>query len=551
MRANPALTFASILLSACGGAPNATDTTPIGVSPVADASVERRTASIGVNQAALAASDPIHDGRGHHHVWRVELDGTQRVRVQMSSTALDPLIEVHGPNGMHLRNDDAFPGMLDAIVDFLPPAPGTYEITATSYGAGQTGAYTLSITPRDPAGIGVPFDLGGEVTATLGRDGMQRDLPGTWMHFTGNAGSIVRLRVTSQAFDTIATLIGPGGQTWFNDDANDVGPAGAGERALDSTIVAALPDTGVYQLVITPYGGQGGGPFRVRSTARPPVVLTGAGRPEGLAGPDGGGRLLGVYAGITAYQNQSQLYGCADDARLLGEAMRAAHLQDASDQLVLPDGLATRQAFLGGIHQMAELARPEDVVLVFFSGHGQQMPDDQGPDELDALDETIVLFDGPIRDDEVVGALDRIRAGTVILALDSCHSGGFARDWVTRAGRVGLFSSDEDVLSDTAEPHQAGGYLSWHLRRGVLGDADARPRDGVLHAGELTDFLVDGFVADHRLMNPAGELDPAQRLVVNRGAVTWERVLWVYPRNVDFTLPAVPSNPLTSVPPGR
>jgi hypothetical protein len=177
------------------------------------------------------------------------------------------------------------------------------------------------------------------------------------------------------------------------------------------------------------------------------------------------------------------------------------------------------------------------------------MPDDATPDELDALDETIVLFDGPIRDDEVVAALARIRAGTVILALDSCHSGGFARDWVSQPGRVGLFSSDEDVLSDTAEPHRAGGYLSWHLRRGVLGEADARPRDGVLHAGELTDYLLDGFVADHRLMNPAGELDPAQRLVVTRGAVSWERVLWVYPRNVDFTLPALPSNALTSAPP--
>ncbi|MBX3275710.1 MAG: caspase family protein [Sandaracinaceae bacterium] len=535
-----------LFTAACGGAPGPSGTTPHGATAAGPALVPR-AASLGVQQGTLSASDPIDERRAHVHLWRIELSPRERVRIHLSSPSVDPMLEVTGPDGFRLQNDDGFPGTLDSILDFLPPSEGTYELRASTFAPGQTGPYTLAITPRDAAGVGVPFDLGGEVTAVLGRDGTQEGLPGTWLRFSGDAGSIVRLRVTSQAFDTIATLIGPGGQTWINDDANDLGPDGR-ERALDSTIVAALPDSGVYQLIVTPYGGRGAGPFRVRATVRPPVVMSGGERPAGLAGAEGGGRLLGVYAGITAYQTQGQLYGCADDARLLGEAMRAAHLQDATDQLVLPDGLATRRAFLDGIAQMAQLARPEDVVLVFFSGHGQQVPDD-GDDELDGLDETIVLYDGSLRDDEVVAALSAIRAGTVILALDACHSGGFARDWVGRPGRMGVFSSDEDVLSDTAEPHRAGGYLSWHLRRGVLGEADVRPRDGVLYAGELTDYLNDGFVADHRLMNPSGEHSPSQRLVVARGAVSWSQVLWVYPRNPDFTLPPVPSVPLTSPPP--
>jgi len=545
VRTSPALLLA--LLAACGGN---TTTMQVVHSGQADAADEapRRPASMGVNRAALSASDPINDGQAHYHVWRIALDPSQRVRIRMRSSAVDPLLEVRGPGHQHLRNDDAFPGMLDSVVDFQPAQAGTYEIWATSYAAGQTGDYTLEITSRDPHGVGVPLTLGGEATAILGRDGMQEDLPGSWLRFEGNAGSIVRLRVTSQAFDTIATLIGPGGQTWVNDDANDLGPNGD-ERSLDSTIVAALPQTGVYQLVVTPYG-HGSGPFRVRSTQRPPVLLSSSDeRPEGLAGPNGGGRILGLYAGITAYQNHGQLYGCADDARLLGEAMRASHLHDESDQLILPDGLATREAFLAGIRQLAERAEPDDVVVVFFSGHGQQQPDQPDGDELDALDETIVLYDGSLTDDEVIEALSAIRAGTVILALDSCHSGGFARDWETAPGRLGVFSSDEDVLSDVGQPHQAGGYLSWHLRRAVLGEADSRPRDGVLHAGELTDYLYSGFVADDRLMNPPGDMDPMQRLVVRRGAVTWDQVLWVYPRNPDFSLPPMPDNPLTSPPP--
>ncbi len=536
-----------LLLASCGGATGTSGTTVVGTAVTAAEEPPVRRLATGETEGRFAEGDPTGDGGAHVHVYRIQLDAARRVRIHMRSSEVDPLIEVRGPNGHQLRNDDAFPTLtLDALLDFVPSESGTYEIRATTASPGQRGAYTLAVSDREPTGIGAGLTLGEGTSGVLGQP-TQPGLPGTWLHFEGQAGAIVRLRVTSQAFDTIATLIGPGGQTWLNDDANDVGPDGS-ERSLDSTIVAALPQSGVYQLVVTSYG-RGQGPFAVRSTVRPPVVRTARGRPDGLAGPNGG-RVLGLYLGITAYPQQSPLYGCADDARLLAESMRASHLQDERDQLVLPDGLATREGFLGGVAQIASQARPEDVVLVFYSGHGQQVPDtDTGAArELDGLDETMVLYDGSITDDEVVRALDSIRAGTVILAIDACHSGGFAEDFVTRPGRMGLFSSDEDVLSDTAEPHQAGGYLSWHLRRGVLGEADSRPRDGVLSAGELADYLVDGYVADHRLMNPPGELDRAQRLVVRRGAVGWDHLLWIYPRNEDLSLPGVPDLPLTSHP---
>lgn len=542
----PAL-LSLLLLASCGGAP------PITAAPIvgaADATAPPpRALSMGETRAAFDPNDPTDDEGAHVHVWRIQLDPSRRVRIHVRSDQVDPMVELSGPNGQHLRNDDAFPTVtLDALLDFVPSEAGTYELRTTTAGPGQVGPYSILVEAREPTGVGLPHPLGQRSQAALGQHA-QPGLPGSWLHFEGQGGSIVRLRVTSPAFDTIATLIGPGGQTWVNDDANDLGPDRS-ERTLDSTIVAALPQSGIYQLVVTSYG-PGQGPFAVRSEVRPPVVIGENGRrPEGLAGPEGG-RLLGLYVGITAYQNQGQLYGCADDARMLAEALRAGRVQDETDQLVLPDGLATREGFLSGLRQIAEQARPEDVVLLFYSGHGQQVPDtDTDNRELDGLDETLVLFDGSLTDDEVVRAIDPIRAGTVVLAIDACHAGGFADDFVTRPGRMGLFSSDEDVLSDTAQARRAGGYLSWHLRRGVLGEADSRPRDGVLSAGELSDYLVDGYVEDHRLMNPPHELDRAQRLVVRRGAVGWDHLLWIYPRDADLTLPPVPNVPLTSHPPG-
>ncbi len=537
----------SILLASCGASPRVA---PAVAGAVVASEPEARPLSIGRSSAAFDANDPTDAGGAHVHAYRIALDPGHRVRIQVHSDEVDPTLELRLPDGRRLQNDDAFSGhTLDSLIELVPPEAATYELRVSTAVPGQVGPYTIDVEERDPRGAGELLALGQQATGMLGQPTEPR-LPGTWMRFEGQAGSIVRLRVTSQAFDTIATLLGPGGQVWVNDDANDTGPGGS-ERTLDSTIHAALPESGVYQLVVTSYG-QGQGPFAVRSEVRPPIVLgANGGRPDGLAGPNGGGRVLGLYVGITAYQGHSQLYGCADDARLLAEAMRASHLQDERDQLVLPDGLATREAFFGGIAQIASQARPEDVVVLFYSGHGGQDPDtESGDHEIDGLDETLILYDQSVTDDEVVSALDAIQAGTIVLALDSCHSGGFAVDFVTRPGRLGLFSSDEDVLSDTAEPHRAGGYLAWHLRRGVLGEADSRPRDGVLSAGELSDYLLDGFVTDHRLMNPEGELDRAQRLVVRRGAVDWDRTLWVYPRNADLSLPSLPELPLMSAPPG-
>jgi hypothetical protein len=44
------------------------------------------------------------------------------------------------------------------------------------------------------------------------------------------------------------------------------------------------------------------------------------------------------------------------------------------------------------------------------------------------------LWDAEVTDDQVMAVIDTIEADTIVLALDSCQSGGFARDFVTRPG---------------------------------------------------------------------------------------------------------------------
>jgi hypothetical protein len=536
--------FAACLLAACGGAQSTGST----VSHEGPSAPVPHLAVGTATQGELTESDRVEDAVHHVDDYDLDLEAGQLVRLHVPQGAFDPWLRVTGPNEFSAEDDDAAPNTLDAVVQFTAPVAGTYRVSVTSAVGGQLGPYVVRVDTL-PALPGAPLTLDTRATGNLG-EFADPLLPGhSVFHFTGQGGSIVRVRVTSRDFDTIATVLGPHGERWVNDDANDLGPDGT-ERALDSTVFVALPVTGEYSLIVSAYGPGSTGAFAVSTQVRPPVVLHGAETVPsgGFAGPDGRGRIYSLIVGITEYVTHGRLYGCADDATFLGEAMRAAHLQRVDEQTILTDGQATRENFLAGIRSLAARAQPEDVVMVFYSGHGniQPVPPEGDARELDGLDETVVMIDAQVTDTEVVHELDAIRAGTTILALDSCHAGGFAEDFMTRPGRMGIFSSDEDVLSDTAEPRRAGGYVSWYLRRGVLGEADYKPRDGVLYAGELTDYLWEGFVRDDDLMNPPGHLDPAQHIVLRRGSIGWNTILWAYPRPEDLSMPLLPDVALES-----
>jgi hypothetical protein len=88
---------------------------------------------------------------------------------------------------------------------------------------------------------------------------------------------------------------------------------------------------------------------------------------------------------------------------------------------------------------LLERARPGDIVVFHYSGHGHRITDDNF-DEIDGYDETLVPYDAPkrpgasykgekhIRDDELNGLLTQLReklgpTGDLLVFLDSCNSG--------------------------------------------------------------------------------------------------------------------------------
>jgi hypothetical protein len=176
---------------------------------------------------------------------------------------------------------------------------------------------------------------------------------------------------------------------------------------------------------------------------------------------------------------------------------------------------------------VAQRIRPDDVFVFFYSGHGGQTDGSSDEDELDERDEYLFVHDGQLMDDELGRLFDGIEARVALVAIDACYAGGFAKDVITRPGRVGMFSSEEDVTSAVAGRFQAGGYLSHFLRLGINGEADNDPHDDVLTVGELTHYTWRQFgqhASDVRMSMGY------QHLVVDRGAVRTTEVLWAVRR---------------------
>jgi len=88
---------------------------------------------------------------------------------------------------------------------------------------------------------------------------------------------------------------------------------------------------------------------------------------------------------------------------------------------------ATHQAVVGAIASAAKQLRNGDTFLLTYSGHGSQVKDTNG-DEEDKLDETWVLYNRMITDDELYQHWQLFASGVRILVLsDSCHSGTVTR----------------------------------------------------------------------------------------------------------------------------
>ena len=95
-------------------------------------------------------------------------------------------------------------------------------------------------------------------------------------------------------------------------------------------------------------------------------------------------------------------------------------------KLLTPQATATN--VIAAIATAAKALKSGDLFLITYSGHGGQVSD-TNHDEKDRKDETWVLFDRQLVDDELYQLWGKFKAGVRILTLsDSCHSGSVTRE---------------------------------------------------------------------------------------------------------------------------
>ena len=463
----------------------------------------------------------------------------QRVAIDLTSGDFDTYLVVEPPRGESVEDDDGGGETGHSRLEMDLTEPGAYTVYVTSYAAAETGAYRLVIDGTER------FGQPSAPVRTVSADGPVRQASTTraatqpttrqvadWtlaetfqgqldasdqrlssgeyteVHtFDGDAGEPIRIEMTSGDFDTYLLVESPSGEQVDNDDYD-----GAQDR---SVVEFTMPESGRYRVTATSYRAAETGRYTLR------LSQADAMRPD----PPAFDRIVGVFAGISDYGGRiGNLDYTAADAVLVRDAMIAQGMRP-EDGILLQDADATvagmREAF-------ADVARRSDertMFVFFYSGHGGQYArtsfEREDPDN---LDESIELYDAELLDDDFDQMLSALPSSRQLIVLDACFSGGFAKDVISSPGRMGLFSSEEDVVSAVAVKFEAGGYLSRFFADAVQTQQADEDGNGAVTALELSQYLHTRFNADvtgtGRELIVARDTRPEhQKLVVDRGSV--------------------------------
>lgn len=216
------------------------------------------------------------------------------------------------------------------------------------------------------------------------------------------------------------------------------------------------------------------------------------------------GKTLAAVFGVQEYSRMAPLKHSLNDARsirdfLLGSGVEKSRLFYQED----PDVKALRK----GLGWLRRTAGERDTVLVYFAGHGAAEGDADIPDSdrlakylLPADADLIDLYATALPMAEVRSLLDQIKAGTIVVILDSCFSGAAGGRTVadggtratlaprflargTSAGKVIISASGANEIAQEQDTLQHG-VFTYYLLEGLSGQGDTNG-DGSTELFEL------------------------------------------------------------------
>lgn len=209
--------------------------------------------------ASLTVDDGVSSRGGYADRYTFNGAAGASVRISMTSFEIDCYLQVEGPSGVVIAEDDDGGTGTDSMLMLTLPSDGSYTVVATSYSAGAEGAYTLRVAefvqvPLSPQTLTRDVSVSGrldEGDATMGSHGYVDAYDIELEH-----GDRVDFVAESYDFDTYIYLIGPTGERVAEDD--DSGATGTNSR-----ITYAAQAAGSHRLLVTSFGGFSTGAYTV------------------------------------------------------------------------------------------------------------------------------------------------------------------------------------------------------------------------------------------------------------------------------------------------
>jgi len=191
--------------------------------------------------------------------------------------------------------------------------------------------------------------------------------------------------------------------------------------------------------------------------------------------------LYAVLVGVSKYQPPvTGLDYPSQDATEMRDILRT-HTRAANLRLLV-DEQATADNILAAMDDLFSRAKPEDSVVLYFSGHGNVG--------------YVFAHDGALPFSRMKPIFKKSKAKRKLIFADACHTGAFRKPKSEAgAGRAAgpgdnvlLFLSSRDDQFSREDSLLKNGVFTHFLAAGLRGGADAN-RDRVVTARELFDFV--------------------------------------------------------------
>lgn len=197
-------------------------------------------------------------------VWVLRIEAGQAHALEVVSEAFDAYLSVYSPDGTLLAEVDDGPDSLDPSATIQPDRSGAHLVVVSGVGPDALGPYRVTARPLSaPATVELPPSgrLEASLDSTDPPDPEVGGGPARSFAFELDRSALVRLRASSDAFDTVLGLFDERGWRAENDDAGGT---------TDSELYVEL-EPGSYRVVVSSFAPDGSGDFTV--AAEPYVPL--------------------------------------------------------------------------------------------------------------------------------------------------------------------------------------------------------------------------------------------------------------------------------------